>query len=231
MSEHDDSAPTREPQKPSPEDAAAQAVQVVGDGADATGDGPDGLAEIAVAPVDPERVRALVEALLFLADAPVEAITLASGLGLPVEAVATAIDELSSGYRERGAGFEVQRIAGGVRLSTRDDLAEDIERYLREGQRSRLTQAALETVAVIAYRQPITRARISAIRGVSVDGVIRTLLSRGLISEVGADPETAGTLYGTTDLFLEKMGLQSLEELPSLAPLLPEIDSLQLESP
>jgi segregation and condensation protein B len=97
---------------------------------------------------------------------------------------------------------------------------------LHEGQRSRLTQAALETLAVIAYRQPVTRSRISAIRGVNVDGVVRTLLARGVIVEVGTDPETGGGLFRTTELFLEKMGLNSLDELPSLAPLLPDVEGL-----
>jgi segregation and condensation protein B len=117
-------------------------------------------------------------------------------------------------------------VAGGVRIYTRPDHAGVVEQFLHEGQRSRLTQAALETLAVIAYRQPVTRSRVSAIRGVNVDGVVRTLLARGLIVEVGTDPETGGGLFRTTDLFLEKMGLQSLDELPSLAPLLPDIEGL-----
>jgi len=101
-----------------------------------------------------------------------------------------------------------------------------VEQFLQDGQRSRLSQAALETLAVIAYRQPVTRSRISAIRGVNVDGVVRTLLARGLIVEVGTEHETGAGLFGTTDLFLERMGLDSLDELPSLAPLLPDVDGL-----
>jgi len=104
-----------------------------------------------------------------------------------------------------------------------------VEVFLQDGQRTRLTQAALETLAVISYRQPVTRARVSAIRGVNVDGVVRTLLTRGLIVEVGSDPDTGGGLFRTTDLFLEKMGLQSLDELPSLAPLLPELDGIDTD--
>jgi len=114
-----------------------------------------------------------------------------------------------------------------VRLYSRPELAGWIESFLMDGQRVRLTQAALETLSVIAYRQPITRSRISAIRGVNVDGVVRTLITRGLITEVGADPDTGGGLYRTTELFLEKMGLRSLDELPSLAPLLPELSGLE----
>jgi segregation and condensation protein B len=117
-------------------------------------------------------------------------------------------------------------VAGGVRFYTRPEVASQVEVFLQDGQRSRLTQAALETLAVVAYRQPVTRARVSAIRGVNVDGVIRTLLSRGLVVEVGSDPETGGGLLRTTELFLEKMGMTSLEGLPSLAPLLPDLDGL-----
>jgi segregation and condensation protein B len=106
-----------------------------------------------------------------------------------------------------------------------------VETFLQDGQRSRLSQAALETLAVIAYRQPVTRSRISAIRGVNVDGVVRTLLARGLIVEVGADPETGGGLFRTTALFLERMGLTSLDELPSLAPLLPDVEGLDSIAP
>ena len=101
-----------------------------------------------------------------------------------------------------------------------------VEHFLQDGQKSRLSQAALETLAVIAYRQPVTRARVSAIRGVNVDGVVRTLMARGLVVEIGSDPDTGGGLFRTTELFLERMGLRSLDELPSLAPLLPDIEGL-----
>ncbi len=106
-----------------------------------------------------------------------------------------------------------------------------VERYLVDGQRCRLTQAALETLAVIAYRQPVTRARVSAIRGVGVDGVMRTLLTRGLVHEVGSDPDSGGGLYATTPLFLERLGLTGLEDLPELAPLLPETSTVLDEHP
>jgi segregation and condensation protein B len=125
----------------------------------------------------------------------------------------------------------LRRVGDGWRLYTRDEHAVAVERWLGEGQRSRLSQAALETLAVIAYRQPVTRARISAIRGVGVDGVMRTLLARGLVHEVGADPDTGGGLYGTTPLFLERLGLTGLDELPALAPLLPEPSSVLDEHP
>jgi segregation and condensation protein B len=142
-----------------------------------------------------------------------------------------ALDALRTSYDERGAGVELREVAGGVRIYTRAEHAAAVEQFLLEGQRSRLTQAALETLAVIAYRQPVTRSRISAIRGVNVDGVVRTLLARGLIVEVGTDPETGGGLFRTTELFLEKMGITSLDELPSLAPLLPDVDGLDAIAP
>ena len=138
---------------------------------------------------------------------------------------------LAAAYDERSAGITLRRVGQGWRLYTRDEHAAVVERYLGEGQRSRLTQAALETLAVIAYRQPVTRARISAIRGVGVDGVMRTLLARGLVHEVGTDPDSGGGLYETTPLFLERLGLGSLDELPDLAPLLPDTSSLLDEQP
>ena len=119
----------------------------------------------------------------------------------------------------------------GWRLYTREEHAAVVERYLLDGQRSRLTQAALETLAVVAYRQPVTRARVSAIRGVGVDGVIRTLITRGLVHEVGSEPDSGGGLYATTPLFLERLGLTSLADLPDLAPFLPETATMLDEHP
>jgi segregation and condensation protein B len=178
---------------------------------------------------DPADLAAALEAVLFVLDAPVSVAALAASLERPVAVVQEALEILRSGYDDRRAGIELRDVAGGVRLYTRPAYAPAVEKHLRDGQRSRLTQAALETLAVIAYRQPVTRARVAAIRGVNVDGVVRTLLSRGLITEVGTDSDTGGSLFATTDLFLEKMGLQTLTELPSLAPLLPEIDTLDDE--
>jgi segregation and condensation protein B len=178
---------------------------------------------------DPTDLAAALEAVLFVLDAPVPVAVLAAALERPAPAVEAALEALRTGYDDRRAGIELRDVAGGVRLYTRPAYAPVVEKYLRDGQRSRLTQAALETLAVIAYRQPVTRARVAAIRGVNVDGVVRTLLARGLISEVGSDPDTGGGLFATTELFLEKMGLQSLDELPSLAPLLPDLDSLDDE--
>jgi segregation and condensation protein B len=145
--------------------------------------------------------------------------------------VRTLLAELAEDYDRRGAGITLRRVGEGWRLYTREEHAGVVESYLVDGQRSRLTQAALETLAVIAYRQPVTRARVSAIRGVGVDGVMRTLITRGLVSEVGTDPDSGGGLYATTPLFLERLGLESLDELPELGPLLPEASSLLDEHP
>lgn len=176
---------------------------------------------------DPAELCAAIEAVLFVQDAPLSVAALAAGLQQTTDAVTAAIERLQSGYADRRAGLELREVAGGVRLYTRAEQADVIEHFLQDGQRTRLSQAALETLAVIAYRQPVTRARVSAIRGVNVDGVVRTLLARGLIVEVGADPETGGGLFRTTDLFLERMGLTSLDELPSLAPLLPSVEGVE----
>jgi len=181
----------------------------------------------AAEPMDPAELRAAIEAILFVVEAPVMVASLAAAVQQPTDVVLAAIEAVRAGYDERGAGVELRHVAGGVRVYTRAGYAAQVEMFLQDGQRSRLTQAALETLAVIAYRQPVTRSRVSAIRGVNVDGVVRTLMMRGLVVEVGADPDTGGGLYRTTDLFLEKMGLQSLGELPSLAPLLPELDSFE----
>ncbi len=182
--------------------------------------------DLALRLADPADLVAAVEAILFVTESPVSVATLASGLQLTTAAVEDALATLRTSYDERNAGVELREVAGGVRIYTRPAHAEAVEHFLRDGQRSRLSQAALETLAVIAYRQPVTRARVSAIRGVNVDGVVRTLLARGLVVEVGNDPDTGGGLFRTTELFLERMGLDSLDELPSLAPMLPDIEGI-----
>jgi segregation and condensation protein B len=168
-------------------------------------------------------LAALLEAVLLVTDEPVPAVTLAQVVERPTDEVERALTGLAAEYAEQGRGFELRTAAGGWRLYTRGDCAPWVERFVLDGQQARLTQAALETLAVIAYRQPVTRARVSAVRGVNVDGVVRTLVSRGLVTEAGQDADSAGTLYVTTPLMLEKLGLDSLSDLPSLAPLLPEI--------
>lgn len=193
------------------------------------------MSEQAQNPTDPELELELLplepalEAVLMVADEPFDHLTLAQAVGHPPADVEAALHRLAETYDERGHGFELRRVAGGWRYYTREALAPAVERFVLDGQQARLTQAALETLSVVAYRQPVNRARISAIRGVNVDGVMRTLVTRGLVEESGADEETGALLYRTTSYFLERMGLNSLDELPDLAPYLPE--SLEDDDP
>ncbi len=177
----------------------------------------------------PEVLRAAVEAVLFVRDSAVSVTELAVGLRRPEPEVSAALDALGAALDERGAGMELREVAGGYRLYTRIEVAPAVELFLRDAQHTRLSAAALETLAVIAYRQPVARSRIAAIRGVAVDAVVRTLLSRGLITEVGADPTTGAGLYATTELFLDKIGMIGLDQLPSLAPLLPGVEDLDAD--
>jgi segregation and condensation protein B len=140
--------------------------------------------------------------------------------------VAEALTSLAEEYAAQDRGFDLRQVAGGWRYYTREEHAAVVERFVMDGQQARLTQAALETLAVIAYLQPVSRARVSAVRGVSVDGVMRTLVTRGLVEEAGQDADTTAVLYRTSSFFLERIGVTSLDELPDLAPLLPEIGDL-----
>jgi len=168
-----------------------------------------------------------IEAILLVIDEPVTAEQLGDVLDVPAAAVAECLDALAADYNKSGRGFDLRRVSGGWRFYTRGTYAPYVERFVLDGQSVRLTQAALETLAVVAYRQPVTRSRISAIRGVNCDGVVRTLVTRGLIEECGTQPETGAYLYRTTELFLEKLGLDSVDQLPPLAPFLPDnIDGL-----
>jgi segregation and condensation protein B len=176
-------------------------------------------------------LRASLEAILLVADEPVPTVVLAQVLEHPRNEVAAALAELAEEYTAAGRGFDLREIAGGWRFYTREDCAALVERFVTDGQEVRLTQAALETLAVVAYRQPVSRARVSAVRGVNCDGVMRTLTLRGLVEEAGTDPETTAILYRTTSYFLERLGLASLEDLPDLAPFLPEnIEDLEDEN-
>lgn len=170
----------------------------------------------------PGGARAAIEAVLMIVEEPVTDHALASALELPVEEIRGHLETLESAYADGQHGFTVRNVGGGWRFYSHHAYAPVVERFVIDGQQSKLTTASLETLAVIAYRQPIARARISAIRGVSVDGVVRTLLTRGLIVEVTKDEESNATLYGTTPYFLERMGLNSLDDLPPLAPYLPD---------
>ena len=175
-------------------------------------------------------LSAALESLLLVTDEPVAAVTLAQVVERPTGEVEHVLQTLAQDYQQGGRGFELRQVAGGWRLYTRADCAPYVERFILDGQQARLTQAALETLAVIAYRQPVTRQRVSAVRGVNVDGVVRTLMARGLVVEAGPDEESGALRYRTTNYLLERLGLQSLDDLPSLAPLLPEIDDLTSDS-
>ncbi len=170
---------------------------------------------------EPTDLRAALEAILMVVDEPVAEVLLAQILEVPTERVAATLATLSEEYTADARGFDLRRAAGGWRMYTRPAYAPYVERFVLDGQQTRLTQASLETLAVVAYKQPVTRSRISAIRGVNCDGVIRTLLTRGLIEERGIEPDNGAHLYGTTTLFLEKLGLDTVEDLPPLAPFLP----------
>ncbi len=167
-------------------------------------------------------LRAALEAILMVADEPISETALAQALDEPEDRVAATLAALAAEYTAQGRGFDLRQVAGGWRYYTRAEQAAYVERFVLDGQQARLSQAALETLAVIAYRQPVTRARVAAVRGVNCDGVIRTLLTRGLIEEAGTEPESGAYLYRTTSVFLEKLGLNSLDELPPLAPFLPD---------
>ncbi len=175
-------------------------------------------------------LRPALEAVLMVADQPLDEATLASAVGYPRDDVAVALAALAEEYDESGRGFELRNVAGGWRYYTREDFAPVVEKFVLEGQQARLTQAALETLAVVAYKQPVSRSRVSAIRGVNVDGVMRTLLNRGLVEEAGTDQETGAHLYRTSSYFLERIGVTSIDELPELAPFLPGVEDFDDES-
>lgn len=174
-------------------------------------------------------LRPSLEAILLIADQPLDVVTLAGAVGYPVPETTAALTELCAEYAEQGRGFDLREVAGGWRFYTREEYAAVVEAFVLEGQQARLTQAALETLAVVAYRQPVSRARVSAVRGVNVDGVMRTLLARGLVEEAGADGEHGAMLYRTTSYFLERIGIGSLADLPELAPYLPDLADVEDE--
>lgn len=211
--------------------------------------GEDGLAELEALPGG---ARAALEAVLMVIDEPATAEELAAGLNVTVAVVEDLLAGLRqeySGYTVKAPGrdaddshgelntdasasaaprgFELRNVAGGWRIYSRAEFADVVGRFVLEGQTARLTQAALETMAVIAYRQPVSRARVSAIRGVNVDSVVRTLVQRGLIEDSGTDSESGAVLYRTTSYFLERMGIGSVAELPQLSPHLPGLEGIE----
>ncbi|MFC5940609.1 SMC-Scp complex subunit ScpB [Micromonospora harpali] len=234
--------PTAPPEPPAPQPAAREdlgnerppeepdssKISLAGEAAEA-GERKQRASRRRAAPVPPPapelddaELRGALEAILLVVDEPVSELTLAQVLEQSPERIGPLLDDIAAGYTAAGHGFELRRAAGGWRLYTRPEYATYVERFVLDGQSVRLTQAALETLAVVAYRQPVTRSRISAIRGVNCDGVLRTLVSRGLVEECGAEPDSGAFLYRTTTMFLEKLGLNSVDELPPLAPFLPD---------
>ncbi|MDQ3406145.1 MAG: SMC-Scp complex subunit ScpB [Actinomycetota bacterium] len=222
MSQVDESVTSHTAEKP------VDAAEVDDNAADDVGPAAETLPVSGTFPdlTDETAFNAALEAVLLVVDIPIDEEALASALDQSVSRVRAGVRALSARYTEQGSGIDLRRVGEGWRFYTRDRYAAVVEKLLLDGQRAKLTRAALETLAVIAYRQPVTRSRIAAVRGVNVDGVIRTLVVRGLIQETGTDAETGGILYRTTELFLERLGLSSLEDLPAIAPLLPEVDAI-----
>lgn len=196
---------------------------------DVTDVDPDaGIPDIAeAAPLAADELGSVLEALLLVVDSPVTVEALAAATEQPASGIATRLQQMSAELTERDSGIDLRNTDGGWRMYTRATFAPYVERLLLDGARSKLTRAALETLAVVAYRQPVTRARVSAVRGVNVDAVMRTLLARGLITEVGTDEDSGAATFATTALFLERLGLTSLADLPDIAPLLPDVDTIE----
>jgi segregation and condensation protein B len=183
--------------------------------------------DVATAPeLEDDELGAVLEALLLVVDTPVTVEALAAATDQPAYRVAAKLRVMADAFNERESGIDLREAGGGWRMYTRARFAPYVERLLLDGSRSKLTRAALETLAVVAYRQPVTRARVSAVRGVNVDAVMRTLLARGLITEASTDPDTGALTFATTELFLERLGLSSLTDLPDIAPLLPDVDMI-----
>ncbi|WP_349268674.1 segregation and condensation protein B [Mycolicibacterium parafortuitum] len=184
----------------------------------------DELDDAAPVELDDAELDSVLEALLLVVDTPVTIDTLATVTEQPAGRITDRLRLLADGYVARDSGIDLREAGGGWRMYTRARYAPYVEKLLLDGARSKLTRAALETLAVVAYRQPVTRARVSAVRGVNVDAVMRTLLARGLITEAGTDPDSGAVTFATTELFLERLGLTSLTDLPDIAPLLPDVD-------
>lgn len=174
--------------------------------------------------VEETEIERAIEAILMIADEPQSLVSLASAMSVPVKSVKTAIEKLVADYNgESGGvvrGFELREVGGGWRLYVRESYDHVVADFVLTQNPTKLSQAALETLAVIAYKQPISRGQIAQIRAVNVDSVVRTLLSRGLITEVSSDAETGAILYGTSELLLQQLGINSLDELPLISPLL-----------
>ncbi|MBV6507144.1 MAG: Segregation and condensation protein B [Acidimicrobiales bacterium] len=169
-----------------------------------------------------------IEAVLMVAEEPAEPLLISQLIEQPPEVVEALCHELATEYEREGRGFQLARVAGGYRFQSHEELASYVERFVLVGQTSRLSAAALETLAIVAYKQPISRAQISTIRGVNVDAVMRTLHNRGYVEEIARDPGPGqAVLYGTTRMFLERLALDSVDELPSLGDFVPGADVVE----
>jgi segregation and condensation protein B len=172
--------------------------------------------------------RRAIEAILMVAEEPIEPSVLAQLTEQPKDRVIEICEQLAAQYEAEERGFILVRIAGGFRFQSHPDLAPYVERFVLDGKAARLSAAALETLAIIAYKQPLSRAQVASIRGVNVDSVIRTLEVRGYVAEIGRDPGPGqATLFGTTMLFLERLGLDSLDQLPALGEFVPSADVME----
>ncbi|MGO2660815.1 SMC-Scp complex subunit ScpB [Mycetocola reblochoni] len=203
---------TAEPEQPQADDAPQPGAAALPDTA------------VPVVAIEPQDVERVLEAILMVADEPQTPVELATAVGQPVRVVRQAIARLVNDYDGilggPRRGFELREVGGGWRIYVRPEYDHAVSDYVLQQNPSRLSQAALETLAVIAYRQPITRSQVASIRAVNVDSVVRTLAGRGLIVELFTDSETGAINYGTTELLLEQLGINSIDELPAIAPLL-----------
>ena len=176
-----------------------------------------------------QELRGAVEAILMVTDSPVSLLAIAAALETPVNQVRNVVQALQADYNgetsEQARGFELREVGGGWRIFVRQDFDWAVRMFVANESPSKLSQAALETLAVIAYKQPMSRGQVASIRAVNVDSVVKTLLSRGLISELFTDSETGAINYGTTPLLLELLGINSLDDLPLISPYLPDADS------
>jgi segregation and condensation protein B len=194
--------------------------------------GTDSGTDSGTRPLEGRELRGAIEAILLVVDEPIEATMLAQVLRQPTERIVSELTDIARQLDEEERGHELRTVGSGWRYYTRPVYAEVVERFVLDGQHARLTQAALETLAVVAYRQPVSRSRVSAVRGVNVDGVIRTLVSRGLIEDAGTEQDSGAMLYRTTPYFLERLGISGVDQLPDLANFLPlpsTIEGLEAE--
>ena len=178
---------------------------------------PDALPAVSDAELTPA-----LEAILMITDSPVSLVALATALERPVNIIRDAVIALKDSYDQEGRGFELREVGGGWRIYVRQEFDWAVRMFIANENPTKLSQAALETLAVIAYKQPISRGQVASIRAVNVDSVVKTLLNRGLITELYTDSETGAVHFGTTDLMLELLGINSLDEMPRISPYLPD---------